>query len=59
MTTNDRRWLRTSEALEVVPVGRTTLNRWIREGRVEARRIDGIRLIDRHSLDALLSKEDG
>ena len=39
-------WVRPKEALKVFPGGLTTLYRFMNEGRVENRKVDGMRLVN-------------
>jgi hypothetical protein len=44
-------WLRTWQVREIVPIGTTKLYELIGSGRIQSKRVDGMRLIDRASLE--------
>jgi hypothetical protein len=48
------RWASRKEAIAYAPVGATTMNHLIREGRIHAKKLDGKKvLVDLNSIDAL------
>ena len=52
----EKKWLNLAEAAEYVGVGRTTIYRWVKEGKLNQYKVGKVSRIDKEELDQLFEE---